>query len=125
MPAPNRFCLVPNTSSVIVLNAPTLNEVARIELPSSLPTAANCSFPTSQGRCRSSIPHPGRSARPSSSCGVALRSESQPSALGFSPAGSKLYIGDARFVNGAAGPIRIMNVATRAITTDGFVVIIP
>lgn len=46
----------------------------------------------------------------------------QPSALGFSPSGSKLYIGDARFgVNGAAGPIRIMNVATRAITTDGFV----
>jgi YVTN family beta-propeller protein len=40
-----------------------------------------------------------------------------PSALGFSPDGAKLYVGDSRFgIFGQTGPVRVMNTATRTFT---------
>jgi YVTN family beta-propeller protein len=46
----------------------------------------------------------------------------QPSALGFSPDGAKLYVGDTHFgVFGQAGPVRVMNTATRTLTSTGVI----
>ena len=41
----------------------------------------------------------------------------EPSALGFSPDGAKLYVGDSRFgIFGQTGPVRVMSTATRTFT---------